>query len=288
MDPGFFIQILVNGLVNSGIYIIVSLGLALSVGVLGILNISHGNLLIFTTYLTYWFWRLWGLDPLMSLLITVPTGFVLGALIYRGVIKQVLQAPHINQLILTFGIAVVLSSLMEFFWSSNVRFVSTEYQAVSISLGMAQIGSLSVAILLLAFTVCLILHLFLTKTDIGKSIRAVSQNPKGAALVGIDVDRIYLVSFGVSIALGSFAGVFWLLIGYITPYVGDILTLKAFSIIVVAGLGNLYGVIWASLLLGLSESFVKGYFGPGWADAVFFGIIMLVLIYRSFRTEGDS
>jgi len=285
-DMSYFIQVITNGLVSSGVYILISLGLALALGVLNILNIAHGQLMIFTAYLTYWAWRLYGVDPIASILFTVPIGFLLGIVLYKGSIERVLTAPHINQLLLTFGIAIILSSVMELVWTADVRFVSTSYQATSLDLGIARIGLLPLFVLFLSASVCVLLHTFLTRTKMGKAIRAVSQNPKGASILGINIKIVHMITFGVSISLASLAGVFWLLIGYVNPYVGDLLTLKAFCIVVVAGLGNIFGVVWASILLGLGESLVKGYLSSGWSDAIFFGIIIVVLIYRSLKEVG--
>jgi len=167
----------------------------------------------------------------------------------------------------------------------NTRSVTTPYQASSLSLGEISIGGPKAIAFAFAAGILGALYAVLYRTTLGRQMRAVAQNRRGAQLIGINVDRVYLIAFGVSCGLAAVAGTLAAVLLFASPTVGLVFALKAFAIIVMAGLGNLTGVLWASVVLGVSEALVQTYVpsGGGWSDAVFFLMIFLTLVWRSFR-----
>lgn len=280
-----FLQTLVNGLLQSGIYALVASGLALAVGVLGIVNFAHGEYLMIGAFLAWAGSALLGVDPLLSLPIVAVAVFGIGALTYRVSIKHVLLAPELNQMLLTFGLGIFLQNLALMLMGGNTRTVTTPYQASSLSLGQLSIGGPKAIAFALAAVILGVLYYTLYRTNLGRQMRAVAQNRRGSQLIGINVDRVYLLAFAVSCGLAAIAGVLISVLLFASPTVGLVFALKAFAIIVMAGLGNLTGVLWASVILGVSEALVQTYVpgGGGWSDAVFFLMIFGTLVWRSYR-----
>ncbi len=280
-----FIQTLVNGLLQSGIYALVASGLALAVGVVGIVNFAHGEYLMIGAFLAWAASAMLGVDPLLALPVVALAVFGGGALTYRTTIRHVLLAPELNQMLLTFGVSILLQNLALMWMGGNTRSVTTPYQASSLSLGEISIGGPKAIAFAFAAGILAALYAVLYRTTLGRQMRAVAQNRRGAQLIGINVDRVYLIAFGVSCGLAAVAGTLAAVLLFASPTVGLVFALKAFAIIVMAGLGNLTGVLWASVVLGVSEALVQTYVpsGGGWSDAVFFLMIFLTLVWRSFR-----
>jgi len=270
------------GVLRSGLYSLTSVGLALSVGVIGIVNFAHGEFLMLGAYLGYWLFVSYGVDPLLAIPIGAAVLFALGGVVYRVSIQRVLHAPELNQMLLTFGISIFLQNLAVILWTGDPRTAAVSYKARAIALGPFTVGFPQLVVFGLAMALTLGLYAVLGGSRIGKAMRAVAQSRLGASLLGIEVDRIYLLAFGLSTALAGTAGLMITLQLSTSPFIGLLYTLKAFSIIVIAGLGNINGVIYASLVLGLSEAFVEFYVpqGGGWAEGVFFVLILLVLMVR--------
>jgi branched-chain amino acid transport system permease protein len=275
-------QTLANGFLRSGLYALTSVGLALAVGVIGIINFAHGEFLMLGAYLAVFLFLGAGLDPFLVLPLAALGGALLGGLIYTGTIRRVLQAPELNQMLLTFGLSVIIQNLALILWTGDPRAINAPYRTLILSLGGVSISLGRALALLLALVLVAGLYLFLARTRLGKAMRAVAQSRQGAGLVGIEVERIYIVAFGLAAALAAMAGVMLALNLYAEPHVGLGFTLRAFAIIVLAGLGNIYGVVWASVFLGVCESFIGTYVpsGTGWADGVFFIIILVALSLR--------
>lgn len=276
------VQALVNGILRSGLYALTSSGLALSVGVIGIVNFAHGEFLVLGAYLAYWAFVLAGVDPLLALPLGALLLFALGAGLYHFAVRPVLAAPELNQMLLTFGISVVLQNAALILWRGDPRTINPWYRSLPVQFAGVSTGLGRLLVFLLAAALVTGLFALLSRTRFGQAMRAVSQNREGAAVVGIGVNRTYLLAFGLSAALAGMAGVMLSTVLYAHPMLGLEFTLKAFSIVVMAGLGNLTGVLWASIVLGVAESLVGTYVprGSGLADSVFFLLILLVLIAR--------
>lgn len=276
------VQAVANGVILGGIYALVALGITLLFGVMKIVNFAHGEFLMFGAYAAYWMYVLAGLDPLLSLPVSVLTMWALGYLLQRFVVGRIMDAPAMNQLLLTFGIALVLQNLALLLWTADSRSVVTAYTTRSVSVLGINFGLARVLGFVLAVALTLGLMRWLAKTEMGKATRAVAQNPQAAALMGINVRRIHNVTFGVSAALGGAAGVITSIILYTDPFVGGRNLIRAFAIAIFGGLGSLPGAILGALILGVTESTMSAYLpnGGAWAEGVFFLVILVVLAVR--------
>jgi len=280
-----FLQTLMNGLLASGVYALVASGLAIALGVVGIVNFAHGEFLMIGAFLSYLLFVARGVDPVFSLGIAALALFLAGALVYRWLIRPVLLAPELNQMLLTFGLSIVLQNLALLLFGGDTRVVNPPYQGASLSLGFLAFGWVPLISFVLSYLLLFLLHAFLKRSRWGLAVRAVAQNRMAPGLLGIEIENVYAFAFGLSAALAGLAGVMLSVMLYASPTVGFIYTLKAFAIVVMAGLGNIAGVLWASLVLALAEAFVSTYVpgGGGWVEAVFFFVIFAALVLRSWR-----
>lgn len=286
MDLTLLAQALVSGVLAAGLYALVSVGLALAIGVIGIVNFAHGEFFMVGAFLAYQLFVSFGIDPVFSLLLVAPALGLIGALIYTSTIRFVLKAPELNQMLLTFGIGIILTNLALLIWGGDPRTIAgIAYRSIGYQVGGVSVGLVPLASFVISFTLVLGLYWMLARTPLGRAMRAVAQNRTGAALVGLEVNRVYLVAFALSALLAGIGGVMIAVIQSPTPGVGLAFTLKAFAIVVVAGLGNVRGVLFASLFVAIAESLVATLVpnGDTLRNAVFFAIIFAVLVWRSWK-----
>jgi len=281
--------VLVEGVQRSCLYAVIALPMALVLGVVGIINLAHGEFMMFGAYLAYWLNVYAGVDPFVAMIPALLAFFLIGVATYLATIKHVLDAPELNQLLLTFGLAMILQEFANLLWTSQPVKVQLRYVSASATIGSFTFGTFEFVYVAAAVLVLVGLLLFLKYTRMGQAALAVGQNPRGARLVGIDVDRTYLVIFSISIALVGAIGAIFMTRHSIFPLVGGAFTMKSFCLIAMAGMGNLSWILWCSLILGVSENLVlslRGY--SGWADIIFFALIAAVIIVRSRQRQGGS
>ncbi|PNS35336.1 branched-chain amino acid ABC transporter permease, partial [Mesotoga sp. B105.6.4] len=272
----------IYGVQRGSLYALIGLPLALTLGVVGIMNLAHGDLLSLGTYIVYLFAVNTGMDPLVSIIPVFFLLFILGVVIYKLTVTRVLKAGHLNQLLLTFGISMIVLELMKVIWTTRPRSVYVDYSSSSTTIAGVRFGTYELLYVVLAFAVLIALQLFLKKTRLGQATFAVGQNPRGAKIVGINTDFVYLFVFGLSVAiLGIAAGVMVPRFA-IFPSVGAAFTMKSFSLVAMAGLGNLTGILISGIVLGVGEAIVQSIPGyAGWSDIVFFGVLIAVIMIRS-------
>lgn len=294
-----FLQVLIAGILIGGLYSIIGLGMSLIMGVMGIINLAHGELMMVAMYITWSAFTLWQTDPYVSLLIVFPALFLLGALLQRYLINAVMYVDSIlpqNQVLLTVGIGMVLSNLALLAFSANYRSVPVSYASKTlywdIALGGQTIGLSFNVPLLVAFGIAMALtaglFVFLMKTDVGRMIRATAQDKDAAALLGVNTRKITIITFGLGSALVGAAGTLLVPIYYLFPSIGGPFTSKAFIITVLGGLGNIAGAILGGLVLGVAESFGSAYISLGYKDAFGFVMFVLVLIFLPKGLLGKS
>lgn len=288
MDWPSFFQSLANGILIAGLYAAVTLGLTLVLGVMGIVNFAHGELVMLGAYNTYWLFALLGIDPLLSLAMSGLLLFFIGIGIYRFTIRPILKDPPLNQLLLTLGISIFFQNLAMILWKTDSRSVMTSYSGMSLHLGIVHIGFTRLITFLIAVLLTILLVLFLHKARPGRAMRAVSENNTASWLIGINVQRTYLLAFGVASALAGASGALVSTVMYTFPMVGFKLSLKAFCILVLGGLGNIPGALFGSLILGLTESFVGTYVpeGSGWAEGISFILLIIILLIKPTGLAG--
>jgi branched-chain amino acid transport system permease protein len=277
--------VLVYGVQRAGLYAAVAIPMALILGIVHIVNLAHGELMMIAAYLAYFVGsRILHLDPMVAM---APMALVmagLGWLLYKATIKHSLKAPELNQLILTFGIAIALSQAVNLAFTSQSWKLSLSYVSASATVGEISFGVFDFVFVGLAIVLAVGLRLFLTRTRSGKAAQAVGQNPRGAAIVGIDVDRTYAIVFSLAVALIGLVGSLFLTKQAIFPAVGGPYTMKSFCLVAMAGVGNIVGILFCSLALGVAEAVINGIRGyGGWSSIVFFAIIIGTILVRSYR-----
>lgn len=279
VDVRLVAQALVSGILNGGVYGIVALGLALIFGVMRIINFAHGAFMMLAMYLSYWAFVLAGVDPYLSVVLTVPALFVMGLVVQRYLINHVLAAPEHAQLLLTLGIALVVQNAALALWSPDPRSISVPYTSAVWYVGEVAVGIPRLVAFGAAIVAALLLFLMLTRTDLGKAMRAAAEEAEGARLVGIDVAHIYAVAFGLGLACVAVAGTVVLPYFRVEPHVGDVFVLIAFVTVVLGGMGNLVGALLGGLIIGVAESL--GALLPGsLKHLVVFTIFVVVLLFR--------
>jgi branched-chain amino acid transport system permease protein len=276
------VQVVIGGLLQGGMYALGAFGLSLVFGVLGVLNVTHGDFLMLGGLLCYGAYVALGLDPLVSLLIVIPVFFGVGCLFERVLIQPLLAKSHhellMGSILVTLGASLAIEDLVPFVWTQS--FSGIPYTVPSLVLGGVVIPTLRLAILLGILGLTLMLHLFLRRTMVGIALRALTQNRQGAMLVGIDLPRLSMLAFGLGTALVATAGVAHVMLYSITPTMGIPLTLKYLTIVVLGGLGSLLGSVFGGMVLGLSEALTSLYIGPEWAPTVAFTVLIVVLVTR--------
>jgi len=283
--PGLplLLQSIVSGLLMGGVYSLVAVGLSLIFGVMRIINFAHGSFMMLGMFTTYWLYVFLGMDPYLSLLFSIPALFLIGLLVERFVIDKVLSAPEHNQLLLTLGISMFIENFALFLWSPNYRTMDIPYTNKAFTVGLVMISFPKVIAFLFAILLTVAVYYFLKKTDLGKAIRAASEEKEGALTVGINLKRIYYVAFGIGTACVGAAGTLTAPFFYVNPHVGGIFVITAFVIVVLGGMGNFIGALVGGLIIGLAES-VAAAFIPGQLKQ--FIIYLIFIIVLLFKPEG--
>lgn len=277
-----FLQTLVSGFLKGGLYAIIGMGMTLIMGVMGIINLAHGQLMMVAMYVTYVCFAYFGIDPYVSLLIAMPALFFLGMVIQKYLLNPLIKVDTIlpeNQVLMTVGIGMVLTEFMRFIFSSDYKSVKTSYSDATFFLGNI---SFSIPLLIdFVFVVVLtfVLFWFLNKTDTGKSIRATAQDKEAAKLMGVNTERITYITFGIGAALVAAAGALLIPVYYLFPDIGGDFTRRAFIICILGGLGSTVGAIFGGITLGLAEAFGATYVAMEFEDVIGLVIFILVLLF---------
>ena len=273
-------QAIVTGLLNGGIYALVAIGLTLIWGVMNIVNFAHGSMMMLGMYISFWLFTLLGVDPYVSLLISVPSLYLIGVVIQKYLIAPVLDAQPFIQVVLTLGVMLVIENIVTIVFSPDFRAVTVSYGTTTFDIFGVRVHLTRFLACLAAVILTLGLYYFLKKTDLGKAIRAASQQKEAAMLVGIDVAKINKIAFGIGAASVGAAGSLIIPFLYAEPHVGLVYVIIAFVIVVMGGFGNFVGAMIAGLIIGVAES-LGGLFMPGSTKHVItFGLFILVLLFK--------
>ena len=289
-----FIQTLISGLLIGGLNAIIGIGMTLIMGVLGIINLAHGQILMVSMYITWIFWKYFGIDPYIAIFLTIPIVFIFAEGLSKYFLHPLIKKDSIlpeNQVLMTVGLGMVIMELARAIFTSDFQSIAPTETVFGTSItppehvtGSFNIGNISLATpLVIAFVIALILtiglFLFLMKTDLGRSVRATAQDKSAAALMGINTGKITILTYGIGSALDAGAGSLLLPVYYLYPDVGPIFTVKAFVITILGGLGSTVGAIFGGLILGLAETFGATYISMGYRDAVGLVIFLIVLVF---------
>ena len=284
-----FLQTLIGGILLGGIYCLIGIGLTVIFGVMRVINASHGDLIMVAMYLSYFIYQSTGIDPLASVIVTAPALFLLGVVIQQGFVSR-LRGTYAedNSLLLTFGLGLILANGILLLSTADFRVVETPYSHAVVRIAGLAISVAYVFSFAMALLVTLALYFFFMRSDLGLAIRATTQNRMSAGLVGVDVDRVSWISFGLGAALAGVAGALLTPIFYLYPTVGGLFTIKAFEVVVLGGMGSIIGAIYGGLALGIVESFGAVYVSTGYKDAIGFVAFVLILVFRPGGFAGRS
>lgn len=284
VDIPTLLQIAVGGLLLGAVYALAAAGLNLVFGVMRIVNFAHGDLMILGAYASYWAWELFGLNPLLSLLVSIPLLFVLGWVLQLALVNRVVGQPPLMSLILMWGVSLVIINAGLLAWTSNVRSVpyfSGGIEIAGVSISRARGVAFAAALLL-----SLLVFLFLQRTRWGKAIRATAQSAEMALVCGIDVRRVRLLTFALAAAMAGAAGSLLITVLPVSPGIGPTFLLKSFAIIVIGGLGSFPGAFLGALVVGVLESFSAFALNAQIADAVVFFALITFLVVRPSGLMG--
>jgi branched-chain amino acid transport system permease protein len=275
-----FVQTIVLGLLIGGTYALLASGLTLIFGVMGVINIAHGSFLILAAFITYSIWTATGLDPLVAVVFTTPMMFAFGWLLYRATVEHVRGAHVSASVLLTFALALVIEGGMGLIWGNTSHSVRPSYVNDSFTIGEIFLPRAQVYGGALAIVVLAALYLILTRTWLGRAIRASAVNPQGAALVGVNVSAVAALTFGVGVAAAGAGGSIVSVLYPFLPGSHYQWIARLLGIIVLGGMGSLPGAVVGALLLGIAETMTVTYISPAWATAVPYLFIFVVLLVR--------
>ncbi|WP_276853837.1 branched-chain amino acid ABC transporter permease [Enterocloster lavalensis] len=276
-----FLQACVNGLLMGGLYSLMGMGQNIIFGVMKIVNFCHGEMLMVGMYLTFILYTFFGIDPYLAVPMVAAVMFVLGAGIQHTLITPSLGTKSFtNLLFLTVGLGLLLSNGALVIFGSEYRSIRTAYSQTYIPMGPVTISLPRMISFGVLIVVTIALFAFLKYTTVGKQIRAVSQNPVGAEVVGIDVKKIYLLTYGLGVALAGTAGALLTQFYTIFPTAGASFGFRALIVVVVGGLGSIPGAFLAGIFLGLLETMSALFISPSYSDLIVFMTFIVILVVR--------
>ncbi len=287
MDLTTVVQALISGVLMAGIYALVAIGLTLIFGVVRIVNFAQGEFVMLGMYATFWLWRFWGIDPYLSLLITMPLLFCLGVLVQRFLLQPILHAPDLAQIFMTVGLSVALMNAALFFFTADFRSVKTAYAEWALRAGGVTMPVTRLFAFLGALLLAGLLTLFLTRTDVGKALRAVAQDREVSMLLGINPRRMYLLAVGLGTALAGAAGGLIVPFFYVFPTVGVVFGLVGFVVVILGTLGSIRGALLASLIVGVAESLGILFAGADLGLVVVFALLVATLVFKPLGLMGQ-
>ena len=302
-----FLQALINGVLLGGFYAAMVLGFSIIWGVMGVINLAHGEFILIGAYLT---WLLseppdylrsqinfpglhplfnfmervgfTGMDPFMALLIILPLMFIFGYLLQKYLINRVVEKPHLVSLLVTFGLSIVMANIAKLLFTASPRSVDVAYSG-ALRMGDLTFSNIKTLVFFGALVMLAGLYVFLHYTRLGKSIRAAAQNKTAARMVGIEIDTVYAITFGICVALTGAAGMLINPTQAIFPFMGPPLTLRAFTITALGGLGSIPGALLGGLILGVTETMIATFVprvGTNLAIVASFAILVIILVTR--------
>lgn len=280
MDLSTLLAAAVNGLLIGGIYTLVASGLTLIYGVLHIINFAHGSLLMLAMFGVYYLLTAWGIDPYAALPIMVPAMFVVGYLLYRGLIGRFSAGRDESILLITLGLSILLENLALMVFKGDTRTISVAYSDTMVEAGPLLLSLPKLISFGAAMVLCLLLGLLMRTTDTGRAIRAVARERTGARLVGVDVERVFAISYGIGLATLGAAACLLMPIFYVSPATGHVFVMVAFTVVVLGGMGSFLGAVVGGLIVGLTESFGGLFLGESLGQIGISLIFILILLLR--------
>jgi branched-chain amino acid transport system permease protein len=271
---------LMMGILLGGLYALIALGLSLVFGVMKLINVAHGDLVLFSSYFAYAALTMAGIDPILSLVIGIPLLFVLGFAIQKYLLSRAFAISMEAPLIIAFGISLILQNFQQIVWSPMSRGLTTSYTLASFGIGGVRVPFAYLLDFIAALVVMLLLREFLNRTYLGKAINAASQDRKAAQLMGINTGRVYAFAFAISMMTAAVAGVFLGLTFPFTPQSGVSFLIIAFGVVIIGGLGSMLGTFIGGMVLGLAQTLGGYFFGAAAQMLCAYSVVIIVLAVR--------
>ncbi len=271
-------QTLVQGFMVGGIYVLAAMGLTLIMGVMRVINIAHGELMMLAMYITYFLYTLFRVDPLLSVVVTMPLFFVIGGFLQRFCVERLLGS-EMSTILFAAGLLFFVQNLAAFLWTQDFRVLRGYASPFFDFLGL-RFTATRLVILIAAILVAVVMHLFLSRTRLGRAIRATAQNVDSAQLMGVNVSLVRVITFGIGVALAALAGSFLVSTFYLYPSVGTPFGLMAIIVVVLGGMGSLLGALVGGLTLGIVETITAVYVATELKDVAAFIAFIIILIVR--------
>ena len=280
--PVFSVQLLINGILVGAIFALAAFGMALVWGVMNIINIAQGEFVVLGGYVTLQLAAA-GVHPLFGIPVSAAVMYCVGWLVYKSVIFRVIDKDLFISILATFGISIVFQQLMNEVFGADVENVQSGFGTFYLFDKNVTVSEIKVFAFVITVILGICLAIFLKRSRLGQAIRATAQNARAARILGIDTDQVYATTFSLNAAISGAAGALVVMTWVIHPYLGLAYTVRSFMIVVVAGLGNLAGIITAGLGLGVAEDFAGFILGTEFQAAFVFSLLVVILIWRNFR-----
>ena len=271
---------LINGILLGGLYAAVALGLTLVFGVMRLVNLAHGELLVGAAYVSYAITSHFGIHPLVSLTLVVPAMALIAYPVQRLVLSPLIAHGLEPPLVATFGLSIVAQTAFVLIFTSNAKSLNAPYAVTGVTILGETVPQVYVISLGVGVALVALLHLWLTRAPFGKALRAAAEDPEAAATIGIDVKHVYAATFALAAALAAVGGVLIGVTFSITPTTGTSWLLRGFTVIVLGGMGSIWGTLAGGVIVGITEQLGATWFGPQYHDLVVFSLLVIVLVLR--------
>jgi branched-chain amino acid transport system permease protein len=271
---------LMMGILLGGLYALIALGLSLVFGVMKLINVAHGDLVLFSSYFAYAALTMAGIDPILSLIIGIPLMFVIGFAIQKYLLSRAFTISMEAPLIIAFGISLILQNFQQIVWSPMSRGLTTSYTLASFGIAGIRVPFAYLLDFIAALVVMLLMREFLSRTYLGKAINAASQDRRAAQLMGINTGRVYAFAFAISMMTAAVAGVFLGLTFPFTPQSGISFLIIAFGVVIIGGLGSMLGTFIGGMVLGLAQTLGGYFFGAAAQMLCAYSVVLVVLAVR--------
>ncbi|WP_199805074.1 branched-chain amino acid ABC transporter permease [Fictibacillus sp. FJAT-27399] len=275
-----FVQLLINGVLLGGVYALMAVGLTLIFGVIRIVNFAHGDFVMVGMYMTFFLYSFFNMNPYVAIFIVTPCMFLIGWLINFFLIKKVVGKPAVVQIFVTVGLSQMLMSSALMLFNADFLQVPTSYSTKSLHMGSLLIGVPQIIAFVISMGVYTLLYYFLHHSYTGKAIRSTAQNRESATLMGVNINKIYMLTFAIGTALTGLCAALLMPMYPVFPTIGLNFVLMTFVVVVMGGLGSIPGALLGGLSIGIIETMSAYVFDPGWKQAIYFGVFIILLVVR--------
>ena len=280
MPTSIYFNVIISGVLTGLVYGLMALGLSVIFGVVRVVNFAHGEMMAIAMYLAIVLFNTLGVDPLVLVIPLAGVLFVLGYALQAGIINPFISRPEYSQFILLVAIAIIITNVLLIIFGPDARSVQTSYSFDSFAIGPVIVDATKVYAGAGTILIAAVLFAFFRFAPAGKAIRACADNYTGALVVGLDVKRLYALTFGIGAACVGAAGSMMVLLIDVTPALGPAYTLLAFIIVITGGLGSMPGALLGGVLIGLTEALAGLFFTPSAKSMFSFGLLVLILLLR--------